>query len=328
MNANLSSDSVIYVAGHRGLVGSAVVRNLQKRGFTQILTRSREQLDLTEAVGVREFFRTHKPDAVIVAAAKVGGIHANSTYRADFIYENLLIQNNLIGSAHAFDVSRLVFLGSSCIYPRDALQPMKEECLLTGSLEFTNRPYAVAKIAGLELIHALRMQYGRDYFSVMPTNLYGPGDNFHPENSHVLPALLRRFHEAVTNNDPVVKVWGSGRPRREFMFSQDCADAICHLLVNAPKVTARNADLGAPNWSHINIGVGTDVTIRELAEKIAAVTSFAGAIEFDPTKPDGTPRKLLDVDRLNELGWKNSVSLDEGLRETYEWYRENHSRTR
>ncbi len=320
MSAFLSKSARIFVAGDRGLVGSALVERLQKAEYTNILTRTRQDLDLSDEAAVRKFFADARPEGVFIAAAKVGGIHANNVYRADFIHENLLIQNNLIWASHLNKVQRVVFLGSSCIYPREAPQPMPETCLLSGPLEYTNRPYALAKIAGIELIDSLRKQYGHDYFSAMPTNLYGPRDNFHPENSHVLPALLRKFVEATQRGDKTVCVWGSGNPRREFMYSEDCADAIVHLFETLSKEQLDKSEVGKAGWSHVNVGTGTDVSIRELAEAIAAATGFKGEIVFDPSKPDGTMRKLLDVSFLRELGWKSKVTLNEGVRKTLDWY--------
>ena len=323
MNTKINKSSKIFVAGHNGLVGSAVVECFKSKGFENILTRTRQQLDLTNTAAVNEFFNSEKPDGVIIAAAKVGGILANNTYRADFIYDNLQIQNNLIWASHLNNVNRVIFLGSSCIYPRDAEQPMSESALLTGNLEYTNRPYAIAKIAGLELIDSLRKQYGRDYFSVMPTNLYGPRDNFHPENSNVLPALLRKFVEATKNGDKVVSVWGSGNPKREFMYSYDCANAIVHLFTNLTQGDLENSPIGKANWSHINIGTGSDISIKEVAQIIAQATGFKGDIQFDATKPDGTPRKLLDVSLLKSFGWESSVKLEDGIRKTLDWYEDN-----
>ena len=332
MSAFLAKSARIFVAGHRGLVGSALVERLQKGGYTNVLTRTRQELDLSDAASVQKFFAEARPEGVFIAAAKVGGIHANNVYRADFIHENLLIQNNLIWAAHLNNVQRVVFLGSSCIYPREAPQPMPETCLLSGPLEYTNRPYALAKIAGLELIDSLRKQYGRDYFSAMPTNLYGPRDNFHPENSHVLPALLRKFVEATQRGDKTVSVWGSGNPRREFMYSEDCADAIVHLFETLSKEQLDKSEIGKAGWSHVNVGTGTDVSIRELAEEIASATGFKGEIIFDPSKPDGTMRKLLDCTLLKELNWKGSVGLEEGsvgleegLVRTLDWIKDHQS---
>ena len=312
----LSKKDKIFVAGHRGLVGSAIVESLKARGYEKIITRTRSELDLLDAVAVQRFYAEEKPDVVFVAAAKVGGIHANNVYRADFIYENLVIQNNVIWNAHLSGVHRLVFLGSSCIYPRNAPQPMPETCLLTGELEYTNRPYALAKIAGLELVNSLRLQYGRDYFSVMPTNLYGPGDNFHPENSHVLPALIRRFVEAKESGAKSVTVWGTGKPRREFMYSQDCADAIVHLTAHLEPGELENSSQGQMGFFHINVGTGEDVSISELSNTISRNTGFSGSIEFDKSRPDGAPRKLLDVGYLRSKNWTHNTSLEDGIRQT------------
>jgi GDP-L-fucose synthase len=315
---NPFQNAKVFVAGHRGLIGSALMSALEARGCRDILTRSRETLDLLNKTAVRDFLVQEKPDLVLLAAAKVGGILANNSLRADFIFENLEIQNNVIWESFRAGVPKLVFLGSSCIYPRGCPQPMKEEHLLTSSLEETNRPYAIAKIAGLELVASLRRQYGVDYFSVMPTNLYGPNDNFHPENSHVLPALLRRFHEAKKARAESVTIWGSGEPRREFLFSADCAEAILSLVLQAGKNPMRSWLEGGLN--HFNVGTGVDVTIRELAETIARVVGFEGRLTFDASKPNGTLRKLLSIDRIAELGWQPKVSLAEGIAQTYAWY--------
>jgi GDP-L-fucose synthase len=305
-----------YVAGHRGMVGSAIVRSLEADG-AEILTAARSELDLKDQSAVRSFLAMGRPDTVIVAAAKVGGIHANNTMPAEFIYENLMIECNLIDSAFRAGVERLLFLGSSCIYPRNAPQPMPEGALLTGTLEPTNEPYAIAKIAGIKLCESYNRQYGVDYRSVMPTNLYGPGDNFHETNSHVLPALLRRFHEAKQAGSEEVVIWGTGTPKREFLHVDDMA-AACVFLLNLPKdVYAENTE---PMLSHINVGTGSDVSIADLARAIAQVTGFEGRISFDATKPDGAPCKLLDVSRLTNMGWTAGVSLEEGIRQTYDWY--------
>ena len=305
----------IFVAGHRGMVGSAICRQLQKQADVEIITCTREELDLCDQLAVHAFMKSEKPDEVILAAAKVGGIYANNTYPAEFIYQNLQIQNNVIHAAHINDVQKLLFLGSSCIYPRAAEQPMKEETLLTGVLEPTNEPYAIAKIAGIKMCESYNRQYGRDYRSVMPTNLFGPGDNYHPENSHVVPALIRRFHEAKENNLDEVVVWGSGRPRREFLYVDDMAKAslFVHYLD-----TETLLDATKPMLSHINVGTGTDVTIRELAETVKDVIGFTGALVFDRTKPDGPPRQLLDTAFLKTLGFSNTISLKMGLEITYE----------
>lgn len=309
-----------FVVGHRGMVGSAIVRRLQALGYRNILTAGREQLNLLDQSAVSAFFATNKVDQVYLAAAKVGGIHANNAYPADFIYENLVIEANVIHAAHQYGVQKLLFLGSSCIYPKHAEQPMKEEALLTGVLEATNEPYAIAKIAGIKLCESYNRQYGRDYRSVMPTNLYGPHDNYHAENSHVIPALLRRFHEAVKQGDDEVVIWGSGTPKREFLHVDDMAAASVHVMELDGATYAANTQV---MLSHINVGTGIDCTIRELAETIARVTGFAGQLTFDSSKPDGTPRKLMDVSRLNSLGWHASIELEQGLQDAYQWYVEN-----
>jgi GDP-L-fucose synthase len=299
------------------MVGAAIVRRLRSLGYSRILTASHRVLDLLDQRAVRDFLTANAVDRVVIAAAKVGGIQANNTYPADFIYQNLMIQANLIQAAHEHGVQRLLFLGSSCIYPRLAPQPMREDALLTGTLESTNEPYAIAKIAGIKLCESFNRQYGCDYRSVMPTNLYGPGDNFHPENSHVIPALMRRFHEARQKNEPQVPVWGSGTPRREFLHVDDMAAACVHVMeLDAETYRAQTH----PMLSHINVGTGVDVTIRELAETIARVVGYSGNIVFDASKPDGTPRKLLDVSLLRSLGWQAGIPLEQGLRDTYAWY--------
>jgi GDP-L-fucose synthase len=307
----MDTNARIYVAGHRGLVGSAIVRSLEKAGHTNILLRTSAQLDLREQAAVREFFEAEKPDYVFLAAARVGGIHANNTRRGEFIYDNLAIQTNLIDAAYRSGTKKLLFLGSSCIYPKMAPQPLKEEYLLTAPLEPTNEPYAIAKIAGLKMCESYRRQYGFDAISLMPTNLYGPLDNFDLQNSHVLPALLRKFHEAKEAGASEVVVWGSGSPRREFLYSDDLADAALFAMDHYSEE------------GPLNVGVGDDVTIAELADKVKAVTGFQGEIVYDRTKPDGTPRKLLDVSKLHALGWKAQTSLDEGLRQAYAWYQQN-----
>ena len=304
----------IFVAGHRGMVGSAICRQLQNKSDVEIITRTRDELDLCDQLAVHEFMKLEKPDEVILAAAKVGGIHANNTYPAEFIFQNLQIQNNVIHAAHTNDVQKLLFLGSSCIYPRAVEQPMGEDTLLTGILEPTNEPYAIAKIAGIKMCESYNRQYGRDYRSVMPTNLYGPGDNYHPENSHVVPALIRRFHEAKVNNFDEVVVWGSGTPMREFLYVDDMAEASL-FVHNIPYINFQKNT--APMRSHINVGTGSDVTIIQLAETVKDVVGFQGAIIFDETKPDGTPRKLLDVSLLSNLGWKAHISLRSGLEQSY-----------
>lgn len=314
-----SKDEAVFVAGHKGMVGSAIVRQLQGQGYTRIITASRDELNLLNQEAVQAFFAHHRFDQVYLAAAKVGGIHANNTYPAEFIYQNLMIEANLIHAAHTTGVQKLLFLGSSCIYPKLAPQPMQESALLTGVLEATNEPYAIAKIAGIKLCESYNRQYGRDYRSVMPTNLYGPNDNFHPENSHVIPALLRRFHEATQRGDAEVVIWGSGTPMREFLHVDDMAQACVHVMNLTPDVFKANTQ---PMLSHINVGTGVDCSIRELAETIAKVSGFAGKLVFDSSKPDGTPRKLMDVSRLASLGWKASISLEDGLRDAYSWYLE------
>jgi GDP-L-fucose synthase len=326
----MSSDSKrIFVAGHLGMVGSAIVRQLETaRGAgsdIQILTRTHAELELLRQADVAAFFKSERIDQVYLAAAKVGGIQANNTYPADFIYQNLLMECNVIHAAHEAGVQKLLFLGSSCIYPKLADQPMREDALLTGVLEPTNEPYAIAKIAGIKLCESYNRQYGRDYRSVMPTNLYGPNDNFHRENSHVIPALLRRFHEATQNGDPEVVVWGSGKPMREFLHVDDMAVASVHVM-NLP--AQRWQAHTQPMLSHINVGTGVDCSIRELAETVARVTGFSGRLTFDASKPDGTPRKLLDVSRLKSLGWEAQTGLEEGLRSTYAWFIANQDRFR
>ena len=308
----MNLDAKIYVAGHRGLVGSAIVRNLEAKGYKNIICRTHKELDLTNQEAVRTFFKEEKPDYVFLAAAKVGGIHANNTYPADFIYDNLMIQNNVIKAAHDFKVKKLLFLGSTCIYPKMAPQPIKEEYLLTGSLEETNEAYAVAKIAGLEMCKFFKRQYGDNFISCMPTNLYGPNDNFDLKNSHVLPALIRKFHEAKVNNSEVVEVWGTGTPLREFLYVDDMADACVFLMENYD------------GEQHVNIGTGEEVSIRELAETVKEVVGFEGELVFNTDMPDGTPRKLTTVDKLHGLGWKHKVSLNEGIKLAYNWFLENY----
>jgi GDP-L-fucose synthase len=319
----------IYVAGHRGLVGSALMRKLRAQGYGNLVTRTHAELDLTSQAAVEAFFEQEKPDYVFLAAARVGGIHANNVYPAEFIRDNLAIQTNIIHAAWKSHVTRLMFLGSSCIYPKLAPQPMKEEYLLTGPLEPTNRPYALAKIAGIEMCWSYNRQYGTKFIAVMPTNLYGPGDNYHPENSHVIPALIRKFHEAKVNNSPKVSVWGSGTPRREFMCSEDMADA-CVFLMNLPDAQYDSL-LGSDEQATgvfmpplVNIGVGVDLTIRELAESVKRAVGYDGDIVFDTSKPDGTPRKLMDVNRLNRLGWVASTEMDAGLAQAYADFLESH----
>ena len=316
MPSNLNQK--IYVAGHRGMVGSAIVRNLQVNGFTNIVTRTHAELDLTNQTQVASFFEQEKPDQLYLAAAKVGGIHANNTYPAEFIYNNLMMQNNLIHQAFVHGVKKLLFLGSSCIYPKLAPQPMSEDALLTGKLEATNEPYAIAKIAGIKMCESYNRQYGAshgvDYRSVMPTNLYGPGDNYHPENSHVIPALIRRFHEAKVSNALEVMIWGTGAPRREFLYVDDMAAASIFVMDLDKKIYDQHTE---PMQSHINVGFGSDVTINELAHAVARATGYQGRISFDHSKPDGSPRKLMDSGRLNSLGWKPQVALQKGLLNTY-----------
>lgn len=311
----------IYIAGHRGMVGSAIVRELERKGYSNLIYRTHQELDLTNQAAVAHFFETEKPDQVYLAAAKVGGIYANNTYPAQFIYENLMVQNNVIHQAFRSGVKKLLFLGSSCIYPKLAFQPMSEDALLTGKLEPTNEPYAIAKIAGIKMCESYNRQYGKshgvDYRSVMPTNLYGPGDNYHPENSHVIPALIRRFHEAKTDHAPEVMIWGTGTPKREFLYVDDMA---------AASVFVMQLDQGAydaqtePMQSHINVGYGSDISIAQLADAIARATGYQGQIAFDTTKPDGSPRKLMDSRRLNSLGWSPKVGLEQGLAIAYQEY--------
>jgi len=318
---NLNKNPKVYIAGHRGMVGSAIVRNLQAQGFDNIVTKTHAELDLTNQQAVKEFFEQEKPEQVYLAAAKVGGIHANNTYPAEFIYQNLMMEANVIHQAFQAGVKKLLFLGSSCIYPKMAPQPMAEDALLTGQLEPTNEPYAIAKIAGIKLCESYNRQYGQshgiDYRSVMPTNLYGPGDNYHPENSHVIPALIRRFHEAKQNNAEEVVIWGTGTPMREFLFVDDMAAASVFVM-NLDKATY---DLHTePMQSHINVGFGSDVTIKELAETIGQVIGYKGKITFDVSKPDGTPRKLMNSSRLQGMGWQAKVNLIDGLRRAYQDY--------
>lgn len=310
----------IYVAGHRGMVGSSIVRQLQAQGDVELILRTRSELDLTNQASVDAFFKAESIDQVYLAAAKVGGIVGNNTYPADFIYENLMIQCNIIHAAHNANIQDLLFLGSSCIYPRLAEQPMAESTLLTGTLEPTNEPYAIAKIAGIKLCESYNRQHCRNYRSVMPTNLYGPHDNFHPQNSHVIPALLRRFHEATLNNDSEVIAWGSGTPMREFLYVDDMASASIYVMNLAQDKYDENTE---PMLSHINVGTGVDCTIRELVETVAKVTGFNGNIVFDRSKPDGAPRKLMDISRLANLGWRYQVGLESGLQRAYQWFLDN-----
>ena len=310
----MSKHDRIFIAGHRGMVGSAIVRKLQERGYTNLITRTRTELNLVQQADVRNFFESEGIDQVYLAAAKVGGILANNTYPAEFIYQNLMIEANLIHEAWQAGVTRLLFLGSSCIYPRMAQQPMAENMLLTGVLEPTNEPYAIAKITGIKLCESYNRQYGTDYRSVMPTNLYGPGDNYHAENSHVIPGLLRRFHEAKQNAAPEVLIWGTGTPMREFLYVDDMAEACVHVMELDSDTYGRNTE---PMLSHINIGTGEDLSIRDLATTIGQIVGYQGRIAFDTTKPDGTPRKLMDVGRLRSLGWRAQISLRDGLALAY-----------
>lgn len=311
----------VFVAGHRGMVGSALTRSLQARG-DEVIVRTRAELDLLDQQAVRAVMRAERPDAVVMAAAKVGGIHANNTYPASFIYENLMMQCTVVHEAFAAGVERLLFLGSSCIYPREAAQPMSEHALLTGPLEATNEPYAIAKIAGIKLCESYNRQYGTDYRSVMPTNLYGPGDNFHPENSHVLPALIRRFHEAVRDGLEEVAIWGTGKPRREFLHVDDMAAGSLFVLDLDKATYLANTQ---PMLSHINVGYGDDISIGELAMLVASITGYSGRIVFDSTKPDGTMRKLMDSSRITAMGWKPRIALEQGIEDTYRWFQTNHA---
>ena len=315
----------IFVAGHRGMVGSAIVRRLRELGHERVLTADRQALDLLDQAAVRQFFAEHRIDQVYLAAAKVGGIHVNHTYPDEFIHDNLLIQTNVIHAAHMSGVDRLLFLGSSCIYPKLAEQPMREDALLTGVLEPTNEPYAIAKIAGIKMCESYNRQYGRRYRSVMPTNLYGPNDNFHPENAHVLPALMRRLHEAKAEGRATVTVWGTGRAMREFLHVDDMARASVFVMEMDDALYAANT---RPDLSHVNVGTGEDCTIRQLAEALARVIGYEGDLAFDATKPDGTPRKLMDVSRLTAMGWRPQIGLEDGLRQTYGWFLENHASLR
>lgn len=310
----------VFIAGHNGMVGSAILRNLAKNPDVELIVRNRNELDLLDSKAVNEFIKTEKPDQIYLAAAKVGGIVANNTYPADFIYQNLMIEANIIHAAHIHEVQKLLFLGSSCIYPKMAEQPIKENELLCGTLEATNEPYAIAKIAGIKLCESYNRQYGRDYRSVMPTNLYGPNDNFHSENSHVIPGLMKRFYQAKIDNAPSVAVWGSGKAMREFLHVDDMAAASIHVMNLDHDVWLMNTE---QMLSHINVGTGVDCTIRELAEAIAHTTGYEGRIEFDSTKPDGTPRKLLCVQRLSNLGWNYQIDLRDGLKDTYAWFKAN-----
>jgi len=310
----------IYIAGHRGLVGSAIVRQLKSRGFTNLLMRSHKELDLTNQVSVQTLFKNEQPDYVILAAGKVGGIYANNTYPADFIYQNIMIEANIIHAAYEYKVKRLLFLGSTCIYPKAVEQPMREDAILTNTLEPTNEPYAIAKIAGIKLCESYNRQHGTDFRSVMPTNLYGINDNFHSENSHVIPALMRRFHEAKMNSDTEVTIWGTGNSKREFLYVDDMAAASLFVLELDEQIYQANTK---PMLSHINIGTGMDITIREMAETMKQVVGFKGRLTFDTAKVDGPPRKLIDVTRLSDIGWEYTTKLKEGLEKTYKWYLNN-----
>ena len=316
----MNKTSKIYIAGHRGLVGSAIVKNLQQKGYTNLVYRTHLELDLLNQNAVAEFFESEKPEYVILAAAKVGGIVANNTYRADFIYENLQIQNNVIYQSYIHKVKKLLFLGSTCIYPKNAPQPMPEDCLLTDTLEYTNEPYAIAKIAGIKMCESYNIQYGTNFISVMPTNLYGPNDNFDLETSHVLPALLRKIHEAKLNNTPKVEIWGSGNPRREFLYSEDMADACVFLLENRDFNDTYDKDTKEIRNTHINIGTGEDISIKELAYLIKDIVGYTGELYFNTQKPDGTMIKLTDPSKLHSLGWKHKVELEDGIKRVYEWY--------
>ena len=316
----MKKNSKIYIAGHRGLVGSAIVKNLESKGYNNLIYRTHKELDLTNQEAVATFFETEKPEYVILAAAKVGGIVANNTYRADFIYENLQIQNNVIHQSYLNGVKKLLFLGSTCIYPKNSPQPMKEEYLLTSELEYTNEPYAIAKIAGIKMCESYNLQYGTNFISVMPTNLYGINDNFDLETSHVLPALLRKMHEAKLNGEPKVEIWGSGEPRREFLYSEDMADACVFLLESRDFKDTYSKEEKEIRNTHINIGTGVDISIKELSFTIKKIVGYEGELYFDRSKPDGTMVKLTDPSKLHELGWKHEVELEEGIRRVYEWY--------
>ena len=321
----MKKNSKIYIAGHRGLVGSAIVKNLEYKGYINLVYRTHKELDLLNANAVAEFFKTEKPEYVILAAAKVGGIVANNTYRADFIYENLQIQNNVIHQSYLNNVTKLLFLGSTCIYPKNAPQPMPEDCLLTDTLEYTNEPYAIAKIAGIKMCESYNLQYGTNFISVMPTNLYGPNDNFDLETSHVLPALLRKMHEAKLNNTPQVEIWGSGKPKREFLYSEDMADACVFILESRDFRHTYSEDTKEIRNTHINIGTGVDISIRELALTIKKIVGYEGDLYFNGTKPDGTMIKLTNPSKLHGLGWKHKVELEDGIKMMYQWYLENNN---
>ena len=323
----MTSNPKIYIAGHRGMVGSAIVRVLERKGHTNLVCRTHQELDLTNQLAVQNFFHQEKPDQVYLAAARVGGIYANNTFPAEFIYDNVMVQSNVIHQAFMHGVKKLLFLGSSCIYPRMASQPMSEDALLTGKLEPTNEPYAIAKIAGIKMCESYNRQYGSthgvDYRSVMPTNLYGPGDNYHPENSHVIPALIRRFHEAKVSGTPQVVIWGSGKPYREFLYVDDMAKASVYVMELAKE---QYDQVTEPMQSHLNVGFGSDVTIAQLAQAVAKAVGYPGTIALDPTKPDGSPKKLMNSSRLNTLGWKAAVSLDDGLALAYAQFVKDHAK--
>ncbi|WP_324172633.1 GDP-L-fucose synthase [Sulfurimonas sp.] len=316
----MNKNSKIYIAGHKGLVGSAIVKNLKSKGYTNLIYKTHKELDLLDQMAVENFFEKEKPEYVVLAAAKVGGIVANNTYRADFIYENLQIQNNVIHQSYKHNVKKLLFLGSTCIYPKNAPQPMTEDSLLTSPLEYTNEPYAIAKIAGIKMCESYNIQYDTNFISVMPTNLYGPNDNFDLETSHVLPALLRKMHEAKLNNIPQVEIWGSGKPRREFLYSEDMADACVFLLECRDANVTYTKDLKEIRNTHINIGTGVDISIKQLALSIKKIVGYDGELYFNDTKPDGTMVKLTNPSKLNELGWKYKIELEDGIKMMYEWY--------
>ena len=316
----MDSKNKIYIAGHNGMVGSAIVKKLREKGFINIVTRFSSELDLTNQQDVHNFLQNEKPDYIVIAAAKVGGIYANDSYPAEFIYQNLMIEANLIHGSYLAGVNNLLFLGSSCIYPKESLQPIKEEYLLSGYLESTNEPYAIAKIAGIKLCESYNRQYATDYRSIMPTNLYGPNDNFHPKNSHVIPALIGKFHEAKVRGKPFVEVWGSGKPMREFLHVDDMADASIYIMDIDKRILKSEVD---PMLSHINIGTGTDITIKDVAKTIKEVVGFCGEIIFNTKMPDGTKRKLLDVSKMENLGWNSKITLKDGLEEVYEWFLKN-----
>ena len=321
----MNSNDKIYVAGHNGMVGSAIVRKLHEKGFLNIISRSSTELDLTNQLNVHNFLQDESPDYVIIAAAKVGGIYANDSYPAEFIYQNLMIEANLIHGSYLAGVNKLLFLGSSCIYPKESQQPIKEDYLLSGHLESTNEPYAIAKIAGIKLCESYNRQYGTDYRSIMPTNLYGPNDNFHLKKSHVIPALIRKFHEAKVENKPFVEVWGSGKPMREFLHVDDMADASIYMMNINKELLEKEI---STTLSHINIGTGADITIKDVAQIIKEVIGYCGEIVFNNKMPDGTKRKLLDVSKIEHLGWRPTISLEDGLRDTYNWFLDNNNKLR